>query len=89
MTTELKSGEFLVWCPDYGEDEHDARGTKASCPEEAAESWAEWQDRRSEDHKLTDGHSARVCVRLKGSDETRHYIVSGECVPCYRVTLVE
>lgn len=78
-----------MWCPDYGEDEHDARGTKASCPEKAAEFWAEGQDCFDTDYSIATGNSVQVCVRLKGSEEIRHYMVSGECVYCYRATIVE
>lgn len=90
MTTKSKSGElFCVWCPDYGEDEQEARRIKSFCHEAAVTDWAEWIDRLDTDYSIATGNSVRVCVRREGSEEIRHYIVSGECVYCYRATLVE
>ena len=78
---------FLLWRPDYGETEDDARRIHASSASAAAEQWAERNDADSAEYGIVGGSDATVCVRCPDG-KTRTYIVSGEAVPQYHARRV-
>ena len=85
---------WLVWRPDYGETEDDARTFYAMSASGAVEKWAAWSDEHSADYDIVGGSEATVHVRLRGLEKERaEYLVLpteelvfevyGETVPSY------
>lgn len=82
---------WLVWCPDHGETESDARTIYAADAEGAAEEWAEIDDRDSAEYCIVGGDEVTVHVRLDddfADDEVTAWVVTGESVPSYSATSV-
>jgi len=78
---------WVVWCPDCHEEEEDGRKVFASDPGEAAEKWAEENDRDSAEYLIVGGSPATVLVKRFGSDDPpTRWMVSGEAVPTYSAT---
>lgn len=75
--------KYLVWRPDAGETEDDADTFSARSHCDAAERWAEKDDRNSADYTIVGGSSAEVLVRLEGEEVSRWVSVSGETVASY------
>jgi hypothetical protein len=79
---------WLVWQPDDGATEDDARKIHARTPAEAAERWAEWDDYNSAEYSIVGGSDATVCVRRADGGEALLFVVSGESVPSYSAKAV-
>ena len=75
---------YLVWCPEYGQSEDDARRVNAWDANAAACEWAEWYDARSADYLIVGGSEVTVVVRAANKPEEWRLIVSGESVAHYR-----
>lgn len=82
---EKPSPVWLVWRPEDGEVEADAREIEAHDAEQAAEDFAEWDDTNSAEYAIVKGQDATVLVREKCSvfGPTRRFQVRGEAVPSY------
>jgi hypothetical protein len=74
--------EYRVWCPERGQNSSDARRIEAFDAEEAAELWAERDDRNSAEYSIVAGEDVVVCVRCPDGKVSR-WRVSGESVPNY------
>jgi len=74
--------KFLVWCPERGETESDAKEIAALASDDAAEQWASDADADSADYDILKG-SVQVCVRERGIEDVERFDVSGEAVPQY------
>lgn len=79
---------FLLWRPEQGEAEEDAREVEANDSETAAEDWAEHDDSGG-DYCIVNGNEATVHVRRYGLDgdgapwPVEVFVVLGETVPQY------
>lgn len=84
---------WLVWCPENGETEDDARTFYGMSPDRAVERWAAKSDARG-DYEIVGGGEATVHVRLREQDQDRAefirlptdemvFGVYGESVPSY------
>jgi len=73
--------KFMVWSPDQGSTEDDAREIEGYDAEDAAREWADRDDCESADCSIVRGNSAKVCVR--DGDRVRTFNVSGETVAQY------
>ena len=56
------SYEYLIWCPDYGQEEKDARKVSATDAYTAARLWGERSDREGSDYLIANGEAAEVSV---------------------------
>ena len=74
---------WLVWRPENGDEEDDARRVMASDAEQAAEDYAERDDSDSAEYGIVGGSPATVCVRAEAGGEVETFVVSGEAVPHY------
>ena len=75
---------WLVWAPERGETEADARGIEALDAGQAAEDFAEWDDNNSAEYSVARGEE--ITVHVRGTDlgaEVQRFRVSGEYVPSY------
>ncbi len=71
--------EYLCWNEDEDEEE-DARPIEATCPDYAAEKWAEEDDSNSAEYSISKGNAATVCV--KSPDGTvNKYVIHGKLDP--------
>lgn len=79
--------KFLMWSPDYGEQEADAiKGAAASHegPREMAARWGEWRDMYSAEYAIAgQGKTVRVAVKDCDTGATTEWNVTGEAVPHY------
>ena len=73
--------KFMVWSPDHGSTEDDAREIEAHVAWDAAQQWADNDDSESADYSIVRGNNAKVCVR--DGDRVRTFDVSGETVAQY------
>lgn len=79
---------YLVWQPDHGQEEEDAKKISAYDPECAVREWAELDDRNSAEYHIAGGTTATVLVRdLDAPKALLEYTVSGESVPSYYARL--
>lgn len=74
---------YTVWCPESGQDATDGVQIAAICREEAAEKWAEQDDRNSSEYAIVDGEDTVVIVQDEPSKAQTAWRVSGEAVPSY------
>ena len=73
---------YLVWREDS--EREDAKRVKASYPEQAARTWAEWADGWSADYTIVGGQEERVFVALDADgSEPEMFEVRGESMPVY------
>ena len=73
---------YLVWREDS--EREDAKRVKASYPEQAARTWAEWADGWSADYTIVGGQEERVFVALDANgSEPEMFEVRGESMPVY------
>ena len=79
--------KYLIWCPDYGQTEADARSAEASNPAAAVELWASQYDWLSSDYLIVNGQRADVLVKI--DDEVLRYCVRGDMVAKYYAHKVE
>jgi hypothetical protein len=83
MRPWAKQGDvFLVWRPENGETEEDAREVEALDAETAAEDFAEWDDSQG-DYTIVRGSDATLHVRPRDGGDVERFQVSGEAVPQY------
>lgn len=81
---------WLVWRPEYGESEDDARLVMAPSAEAAAADFGEHDDSHSADYTIVGGTDVLMCVRRATDDGApvgelvERFMVSGETVPQYR-----
>ena len=80
-------GKYRVWCPEYGQDESDAKTVEAAGPRYAAQKWAEWRDAWSAEYTIVGGTPATVSVWCEDTLELTTWIVYGEAVPEYTARL--
>lgn len=73
---------FMVWCPDLGSTESDAREFGALDAASAACEWAKREDRHSADYWIVGGQPATVYVRANDGTLST-FIVTGEAEPVY------
>jgi hypothetical protein len=73
--------KFMVWSPDQGSTEADAREIEAFDASSAAEEWADRDDCESAEYQIVRGSNAKVCVR--DGERVRTFDVSGETVALY------
>jgi hypothetical protein len=89
---------WLVWSPEDGETEDDARTFYGMSAERAVEKWAAWSDSNSADYAIVGGSEVTVHVRLRGLEKERAgylmlpteelvFEVYGESVPSYSAVL--
>ena len=75
--------EYLVWCPEMGETEEDARAYDGVSPRFAAQEWAARQDAESADYHIVGGKTSPVVhVQCQDGDTVR-FRVHGETVAHY------
>lgn len=74
--------EFIVWCPDLG-DQEDGSRISAYSAKEAAEQWADEEDTYSGDYLIIGGRDMTVIVRDVASGAEVKMSVSGEAVAVY------
>ena len=72
-----------VWCPERDGERGDASPTHAYNAREAAQKWAERDDRDSCDYTIVGGDVVIVHVAAVSGDDVRRFTVSGESVPQY------
>jgi hypothetical protein len=81
------TSKYLVWCPERGQTEADARTIPfAYSAAEAACQWARIEDHKNVDYLIAGGRETTVLVRqwVEGA-KTEEKIVTGEMQPFYRV----
>jgi len=84
--------DWLVWCPDEGDRQEEARRFRDhDTPEEAAADWAQRRDWDSADYSIVGGRSEPVVLvaPADGSAEPVRLRVTGEAVPHYTARRVE
>lgn len=82
--------KFLVWCPDLGITANDGKVIEALDAEEAAKSWAEYEDYNSGDYWIVGGgNTPMVIVRHVDSGVDTKFFVSGEMVYQYSAKAIE
>ena len=91
--------KWLLWSPENGETEEDAREVYGIDPEAAAEAWAERDDRDSGEGSIARGNDAKVRMRyaddparaerLKLPTGELEALVTGEYLPSYNATYRE
>lgn len=74
---------WLVWNPDEGSTEADARTFYARDAEDAAEKWAERDDNDSAEYTIVRGSTAKVGVRAVAGGEVTWWTVTGYYDPVY------
>lgn len=85
---------WLIWRPEYGQTEEDARTFYGYGPDGPVEQWAAWADSHSADYSIVNGSEATVHVRLRPEDMHRAdglrlpkdvmvFEVTGESTPSY------
>lgn len=81
--------QWLVWCPDYGQNELDARTVYARDSEQAATKWAEQSDRDG-DYSIVGGSSVTAHVRRSdvAGAPVEVCTVMGDSVPQYHAQKV-
>ena len=73
---------WRVWCPDLDGDEDDARTFAALDAQDAAQEWADWEDRTSAEYLIVGGTDREVHVRGPDGQVTR-WLVSGRSEAAY------
>lgn len=80
---------FLVWCEEQGATEDDAETIHAHDAEDAAEKWADRDDRSSAEYLIVaQKWEPTVTVKDQRDGEMKRFIVTGEAVPSYSATEV-
>ena len=74
---------YLVWQPEAGQTEEDAREVLALAAQFAAEAWAKTDDHVGNEYTIVGGQPATVMVRDLRGGEATEWIVSGELVRRY------
>lgn len=83
--------EWMIWCPDDGDEFGDGRKVTADTPREAVELWAGRRDYESAEYWLAKGNTLEVIIApAVSTDNSRElrYMVSGEAAPSYYAQLV-
>lgn len=81
--------DFMVWCPDYGQEEEDAMHVRDSYDHAAAaRDWAEKYEQSNADYNIANGECVTVKVHRLGGD-TQTFAVSGYAQPAYTATAIE
>ena len=89
VNTHMCPPAWIVWSPEHGQAEDDARTVRAWDAERATEKWAEEFDADG-DYTIVAGHEATVYVRSgSGEGPIESYVVKGESVPEYYARKVE
>jgi len=75
---------WLVWEPEQGGTQEDAREVRATSAQQAAEDYAAWADSRGADYTIvTSGSAATYHVREESGGPEQRFVVTGEIVPQY------
>lgn len=74
---------FLVWLPEVGQTQEDAKSVEGFDHESAAENWADWYDYKSNDYSIVGGLIAEVYVMADGESSPKMVRVSGEMTRAY------
>ena len=80
--------EYLIWCPDHGDDESNAMKVTAPNSQDAVEMWAKLHDAGSADWaEIAGGLPVDVCVKI--DMEILRYGVRGQLIPRYQAHKIE
>lgn len=76
--------EYLVWCPERGQERCHARRVPSPSPRSAATDWARMDDAESADYLIVNGTQTEVLVAEdRDNSPVQRFAVRGEAEPVY------